>query len=412
MNKAFLIVLFFCCFLGSLMAADMGTLTTKGHARFRWETRNDVGYKSATHDNKLLRVRPAFTWATDDSVKILFEPQFSRTFGSDGNSGATTDPALNVHRAQIWTNWDDKVHLTIGRQALSYGDQVVLSTLEWSNVARSFDALKATLLLPFGKGKVDIIDATMNTNTTSSTLTDDLTLRGVYSMWNWGKGLENVDLYYLIKDQQNIATADIVNKMWGVRLKSKLGSFDYRLEYTSQNTETNDGTTADLKGEQTDIELGYSFDWLGSRVAIEWFNANDEYDHMMPLAHAYLGIADVLGRSNINGYAFHYKMKPTDKVTVKIDYHIFERDTASSDAITAGPNQIAKTATSYTSASTSKDLGSELDIQVSFKSSKSATVVLGTGLFSPDKYFEEYTTGDARNKDSIKFAFAQYIVKF
>jgi hypothetical protein len=326
-----------------------GKFTTSGHARFRWETRNDVGYKAATHDNKQLRFRPAFEWQTEEKIKVLFEPQFSRTFGSDGNSGGVTDPTLSLHRAQIWANWSDKVYFLVGRQKLSYGDQMIISPLEWSNVARVFDAVKARVNLPIGKGKLDIIDATMNTNGTSATLTDDLTLKGVYSMWSWGSFLKEMDLYYLVKKQENVGSADAVNKMWGVRVKSKIKQFDYRIEYTSQTTETRDGVTADLNGEQKDIELGYTMDAMKTRIAVEWFQANDEYDHMMPLAHSYLGIADVLGRSNITGYAFHLKMAPVDKWWVKLDYHSFERDTVNSNAISIAPNQVARTATSVVS---------------------------------------------------------------
>lgn len=383
-----------------------------GHARFRWETRNDVGYKAATHNNKILRFRPAFHFKTDENIKLTFEPQFSRTFGSDGQSGTVTDPSLSVHRAQIWSNWDDKVHFTIGRQALNYGDQVVISTLEWSNVARSFDALKARVFIPIAEGKIDLIDATMNTNGTSNTVADDLTLRGAYSMWSLGKYLEEMDLYYLVKNQKSNSSTQIINKLWGVRLKSNINNFDYRIEHTRQNTETRDGATADMKGQQTNAEFGYSFKWLKTRVAASWFKANDEYDHMMPLAHAYLGIADVLGRSNITGYVLHLKMSPKEKWLVKLDYHLFERDSSASDAISAGPNQVARTASSYSSASSSKKIGSEIDLQVIKQMTESSKLALGAALFMPGAYFKEYTAGESKNKDDIKFAYLQYIVKF
>jgi hypothetical protein len=390
-------------------------LIVSGHARFRWQARNDVAYKKPAHDDKLLRIRPAFSWQVTEDTKVLFEPQFSRTFGSDGHSGGLIDPNLTFHRGFIQSKIHDMALVTIGRQGLPYGDEVVLSTLEWHNTARSHDAIKLSLSVPFGEGKIDIINSTMNTNDTSNTLIDDLTLKGVYTMWNWGPFLKELDLYYLIKGQNNLSTANVKNSMWGVRAKSKIGNFDYRIEHTSQKTDTVDATTADYNGAQTDIELGYAFPRLKSlRIGLEWFKANDEYDHMMPLTHAYLGIADVLGRSNITGLAFHAKVRPFEKWAIKFDYHLFERDSISSDAITVAPNQIAKTATSYASNSSSKKLGSEYDIFVKYMSSKKTNISLGIGLFQPGAYFKDYGSTapkDLLNKDDIKFAYLQYVVK-
>ena len=189
----------------------------------------------------------------------------------------------------------------------------------------------------------------------------------------------------------------------GLRLKSKVNAIDYRVEVIKQNT--NNKVSTNTEGEQFDVEVGYTLaDLKNLRIGAEWFKASKDFDQGYPLAHAYLGIVDVLGRRNVEGYAGHLSLKPLDELNIVFDYHKFKRGNTGAEAYSTGQVAYSPEATSNTD-----DLGSEMDLVFKYTPVKNSIIFLGGGIFKAGKYFKD---AHHRNDDDVKFAFLQYLVKF
>ena len=119
-------------------------------ARVRHESASNYDLDSSQGDYKSFtgsRFWLVFN-AKHSGYEFYFQPQLGRSWGLDelGNSisGTTTDPYLSIHQvyATLPLFQSDRFHLKMGRQELSYGDDLVLGSVIWSNVGRSFDAAK------------------------------------------------------------------------------------------------------------------------------------------------------------------------------------------------------------------------------------------------------------------------------
>ena len=156
-------------------------LDAGGHFRFRAETRNDVGYMSPSHNNKMIRLRPHLIFKSSDLVKVYFEPQVAKTLGNPA-SGTTSDPDLSIHQAYTKSSFIDKIMtVKVGRQILNYGDQLFISPLEWNNTGRTWDAVKLTVA-PMDVLKIDFVHADKSNNSTTNLAGDDAEVSIIYSM--------------------------------------------------------------------------------------------------------------------------------------------------------------------------------------------------------------------------------------
>ncbi len=377
---------------GTTLAADFDF---GGHFRYRYEQRDKADFNGTTFDKagasgaQYYRLRPHFKVSPTDKLTVLFEPQVSKRIGDTqlGNttvtSGGTADDTLFVHRAFVEGKVNDSFTYKVGRQGFKYGDQLVLSTLEWSNVARSWDALKLSAKYN-DLVKVDAFVGSLG-DADTSIATDNQDLYGIYSQWSFNQYLKEFDLYLL---QRNTISSGVKTQLNtnGLRFKSKIGAFDYRAEFTFQQKEV--GTTKN-SGQQYDIELGYSFPELKNlRVAAEYFVASEKYDQMYPLGHAYLGIADYVKRQDIVGYAAHLKMNVYGKSTLKVDYHNFTKK----------------------SVTTNDDIGSEIDVVMSYPTEELGLFSAGLTFFSPGELLKD--SSNKESEDTKKFAYLQYVVKF
>src|SRR3989304_3600241 len=87
----------------------------------------------------------------DENAKVFLQIQDSRVWGAEtgiiGTSTLSTgaeDEAIDVSQAYVdLLNVANKpLSLRIGRQAIAYGEHRLIGSLEWSNNARRFDAIK------------------------------------------------------------------------------------------------------------------------------------------------------------------------------------------------------------------------------------------------------------------------------
>lgn len=123
--------------------------------QLRFEARENTfdfndGVDALTDDAWLLnRFRLGLTLKPTPWLKLYFQGQDSREMDSDrpnvpGALGAEGDNPFDLRQAWIELGGGDTspFSLKAGRQVLLYGDQRLIGPMEWSNLSRTFDAVK------------------------------------------------------------------------------------------------------------------------------------------------------------------------------------------------------------------------------------------------------------------------------
>jgi len=363
-----------------------------GQGRLRFEQSDRTDYLSL-RSAFLLRIRPEIKLSKDSGLSLFVQPQFVKALGrpeftgvstsansSQNTSGVAYDTALSVHQAFIEYPLFESLRFTVGRQLLSYGNEVVLSGLDWDNTGRSFDAIKARY--SHDRGSLDLFYAKLFAASVTATRigAGDNDLVGLYLSNNLGEGLEAADFYFLYREDFTSGSKKHLFAI-GIRAQSKVGDLDYRAEVTKEfGSSLSDSTLA----QQVDFEMGWTFTApFKSRLGFELFHAGADYDQLYPLAHKYLGIADVFGRRNLQGGVLHLNTSPTDEFSAQFDLHYLLRASTNAPAY-----KLSGTSALGTGANTSPHVGTELDLILTYVIAKDLSAVLGGAVLFPGDYLK------------------------
>ena len=94
----------------------------------------------------LLRTRLGVLATLDSGARVFIQLSDSRAFGEEGNT--LTDASANqldLHQAYLEGTALRSLNLRAGRQELAFADERLIGAVNWANVTRAFDALRATL---------------------------------------------------------------------------------------------------------------------------------------------------------------------------------------------------------------------------------------------------------------------------
>ncbi|MGE3533674.1 MAG: alginate export family protein [Parachlamydiales bacterium] len=360
-------------------------------ASFRVRAENEkesnlANSKSPTY----LRLRPGIEWQVQPKISLVGEAQAVKSFGSEvytpssttansrqRSSGYNYDNEIYFHQGFLKYLLNEEFEFHLGRKILNYGDSLLIGDSDWHNTGRSFDAVTARYRYNLGWVEAFTAKLVDRSVTTDQPGNEDLT--GLYLHFDFGNAFTNVDPY--IFNYQNSTNVDGMYEVWsyGLRTKSKYNNFDYRAEYTSQ-------TTA-VSATQIDGEVGLT---LGesSRVAVGFFDATEDFNQLYPTGHKWLGNADVLSRRNIMGGLFRYFFKASDELAISGAYYWFNRHSESQPGYLFDGSAMANR-------SSAKELGQELDLEISFRLEKQLSLSVGYADFKPGAYVsEQYSSID------------------
>ncbi|NJN14562.1 MAG: alginate export family protein [Planctomycetes bacterium] len=213
---------------------------------------------------------------------------------------------------------------------MHYGDQRVIGHLEWFDQGRSYDGIRAHYAPE--KWWLDLFAVRVR-ETTPPVMDDDQWFAGLYAGCDWAEAYA-----LLFADDMAMAgettTDDTRFLTLGLRVHRKRGNWDYSAEFTFQ--------TGEVKGD--DLSAfgfaavgGYTFadaDWT-PRVGIEVDFATGDEDPtdgdqgtlqtLFPTNHLHYGYADLLGWANLLDLSLHLSAKPSETVTITLDFHHFRR---------------------------------------------------------------------------------------
>lgn len=373
--------------------AEETQFSVSGQVRIRAEGDDYTDYLG-DRDFFLIRARPVFKIKRGEQFTAVLAPQFARNLGEaayltpvntgtpvkTGQSGNVVDPSLGVHEAYLIYSPTSWLTLKGGRMIYSYGDELVIGALEWNNVGRSFDGFNARV--QYGIGWSDFFINKIADNNTVAPGPGDTDFFGLYNSAKISDYLQAADLYVLYQRDASSGRATHLG-VTGLRFSSPVNDFDYRAEFTKElGTALVDAKSA----YQADVELGYKIDtFLKPRVGAEYFTSGSSYQQLYPTLHKWLGFADVLGRRNVSGFAFHLDTQLADSTKLKLNLHHFTR----TDRYAPAYKLNGSTPLGAAGGSSSKTIGNEIDLTLTHKISTDLTLTGGASILIAGKYLRD-----------------------
>jgi len=129
---------------------DTLKLTLSGQSQLRWEYKDDFDFNDTTggDDGYLLirnRINADLEW--EDVGRFFIQAQDSQVAAGNTATRAANRNSFDFRQLYVdvknLLNYEEvPLTLRVGRQELSYGDQRFVGGFNWSNLARSFDAIK------------------------------------------------------------------------------------------------------------------------------------------------------------------------------------------------------------------------------------------------------------------------------
>jgi len=375
-----------------------GMLDIGGQIRMRYHHEEGMGqdiagagtrrFEDTEHDFELSRVRLYSDWRANDWLRIYTEGIVSHAIydrseykprAIDRNFG----DFLNVFADLKLT---DQATVRIGRQELLYGAQRLVSPLDWANTRRTFEGAK--LLLKGGAWDVDLF-YTHFVPVVPNDLDEADYDQPFYGCWTTYRGWEDttLEMFYLGYDNQNpsgpvIATGDFSLHTVGARLHGTVNSWLFDLQGGPQfgrqsglgvdhsATFATGGMGHAVGKESWKMTLWCYYDYASGNAGGGDFN---RFNQLFPLAHKYLGFIDAVQRSNVEAPNALLTFSPSKKVKVLMWYWHFMANQAGDIVPSIGGTP--------TQSLSSKDLGDELDLILSYRIGPRSNVLLGYSHF-------------------------------
>lgn len=307
--------------------------------------------------------------------------------------------------------------MRVGRQELSYGNQRLVSPLDWANTRRRFDAVK--IFARYAKWDVDFFYAkpVLVQRERRDRYDDDFDFYGFYATFK-GMPRHGIDAYFFAVDNigdpvnPNGRAGDKSTYTLGSRFWGKTAGLDYEAEAAGQwghwARDTVCALAVALDGGYTfenrvRPRVGAGFDWAsGDRNPTD--TKVETFDQLFPLGHKYFGYLDLVGRQNIIGPNVNVSFWPVpEKVQAAAAWHYFWL-ADDSDALYNASGTATRRDTTGRSG---KDVGNELDLTVSWKIDVHSSLLVGWSHFWDAGFIQD--TGSSENADLF---YVQYAFKF
>ncbi len=347
-----------------------GRLVFDLEERIRIEAReNTRDFDSSIDDDNddswlLNRFRLALAVKPVSWLKVYGQLQDVREAYSDranipGVRSAEGDDAADLRQAYIAIGDTKKfpLLLTVGRQAITYGDARLVADSRWGNFGRTFDAIRLRfeesnfwvegfVMRPVQIRRHDFDDSDSADN-----------FYGVYASTTALK-FQTTDFYVFYRDKSdNQPDLDPTNKIdaegsWngpaarfatiGARVKSTpaaLHGWDYTAEAAYENGDlyqsTLSSTRYNLSAFAAHVSGGYTFKdamWT-PRIGLEYDyasgdsdpndNDSESFQNLYPSNHEKYGFMDEFSWRNIHDARVQFNVKPLTKLDLEADYHAF-----------------------------------------------------------------------------------------
>ena len=364
---------------------------------------------SRTLGYNLLRSRLNVLIKPSDDIQAFVQVQDGRNWGGENSTLARgtqdgTAKALDFHQAYVGVSnlFSSGLTLKLGRQEMAYGNERLISTSNWGNTARSFDA-----------AKVSYEDDTYGLSLFTSKLVGSQTVTAAENFHGLYATLRNLkpvmaDLVYLLDDNTTELTkgpdngaSKLSRATAGIRLYGKTAPWDFDVEFFHQYgrialTETDARTP--IKADLFSVNAGMTLDAdlkLRAGVVYTFLTGDNDgkddsyrtFNVLFGSGHTYYGYMDlfpkILGDYGLHDAILSVSATPYGPLSLALDLHQFRLDRAATfkDPTTGRPVE-------------AKALGQEIDVTANYKYSSLLTFTLGLSAFVPDEAMR-YSRGPA-----------------
>jgi hypothetical protein len=343
----------------------------------RKELDSDLGFDSF----HLLRTRVGLTALMGKGTKARFLVQDSRTLGRPFSGTTTRDANLGVHEAfmEVQNFVFEDVTLRAGRFPMVYGNERIIGAVGWSNVGRTFDAVRARLQVDgwaFDAFWAMLVEARQNSHV-------DKDLFGLYA----SSSDLNADIFLLHDlDGRRLETGEKILKRWtaGAYSQRKFAeNFDYIANAAFQFGSTIGQSIAAYLAA---VELGFTVPSdVKYRIAggVDWASGDDDltdddfkaFNNEYYTGHKFRGFMDLFVSSDIEGL---------------IDLYLRNKLKLESGWILGGDIHYFQTAQDYMSVvdgTETSSVGVEVDLTARTPAIGKAAVQLGASAFFPAEDF-------------------------
>ena len=378
-----------------------GKLDVGGQLRFRYH--HEIGmaqdvagpgtlrFEDTEHDFGLTRLRLYTDWRVNEIFRVYTEGIFAdvTTEELDYNPRPIDQNHGDFLNLFIDVKMTDRSTIRVGRQELLYGEQRLVSPLDWANTRRTFEGIKGmwkngdfavdvfyTNFVPVQPFELDEADY-------------DISFYGGYATCNaWENA--SLDFYYFGYDNEkpgNTAATDFSIHTIGARLNGSINGWLYEMEGGPQF-----GRQSNINGVARDHSAMFATGGIGRNLSdVGWTPALwvyydyasgdngdptsdfNQFNQLYPLAHKYLGFIDAVARSNIESPNVLLTMKPHKRVQLLAWYYHFMSNQAETPVPSIGGTP--------TQSTTSRDLGDELDLIAKFAISPRSNALIGYSHF-------------------------------
>lgn len=368
----FLLGFFFASFIKEALASEV---KVGGEIRVRGESVSNDTTGAKNQEQIIQRTRLNVDATIDEKTKAYIQIQDSRAWGSDGTSDGTgtaqdvtttsgtaesiSSESTDIKQAYVQFDSiaEQPLSLKLGRQVMAYGDHRLIGGFEWSNTARSFDAMKLMyntdtfgIDLWYSKLKESVTNDTTDFKTSGTTDDKDITFSGIYAII---KAIQNntIDLYAL-QDKDDLIERSVLT--YGLRLNGKFSDLDYTAEYALQGGDNKKSVSQESNA--LAVKAGYTLkDVMGLRIGAEYDSAtgdksstpdkNEAFQNLYPTNHPLYGFTDDIGWSNMSAISLNVGLKPTETLWIGAEYwkySLAEKDASGKDDLGSEINIMAR----------------------------------------------------------------------
>jgi Alginate export len=387
-------------------------LRLNGEYRFRFEGLGGSAFRPDADDGYVLgRARVNTTIIPTNWMKLQFQGQDSQVWGRNPKPDAPPfEDTFDVRQAfvEFGNVESSKLGLRVGRQELFFGEQRLVGHLNWTNTARSFDAVRASYrrkdfrIDAFAASVVNLRDGAFNRRT------DGNNLHGVYSsfskivpkatvepyaFWRLGRGVRS----------ESGATGKLDFKTVGLRWVGKLpANLDYGLEVAGQ---TGTLSVDDVRAFAGHWVFGYTLPKIKTtpRTFLEYNYASGDrnptdgkrgtFDQLYPTGHDKIGLADQVGWRNVEHGRAGVELKPTAKLSMSGSYHTWWLANAHDGLYSASGALVARVA----NGTAGRRVGQEADVQAVYPLSPQMQLGVGYAHIFPGTFLKKATPGKPYN---------------
>jgi alginate export protein len=282
---------------------------------------------------------------------------------------------------------------TGGRQRIELGQQRLIGSTPWLNLARSFDAGRAQ----YGSwdvwyGGIGVANTEPRTARVGAFTHSDKTWRDTSLIVKHDVGA---------KAHIDIETLDeLVTHKFGNTTLDAEGALQYGNENgrDQQAWAWHARATQDLFAHTT-LSLEADSSSGGGTGTV-----SRTFDNLYPSNHDLYGLADLVGWKNMNNLAIVLENKPCKDVTLRLEGHSFTLR----DASDAWYSATGATTMIDATGKSGRNVGKELDFGASYAINHAGVISAGIALFQPGSYVQNVTG----HSDHMTFGYLQFQTKF